>query len=135
MVNFITYVAIVPFPPCECSFIWYKLDSTFIDFSNYIYIYIHTNAEHVPAPRKSWFLLRFRCGFHRAAALPQDYGGDSVQMKLSHGPFAPFLLFLIEWMDYSCTDSVPSFLGLLQILVYKVRLNLIQFRLFPVAVL
>lgn len=58
-----------------------------------------------------------------AAALPQDYGGDSVQMKLSYGPFAPFLLFLIEWMDYSCTDYVPSFLGLLQILVYKVYVD------------
>lgn len=54
-----------------------------------------------------------------AAALPRDYGGDCIQMRLSYNPFAPFLLFLIEWMDYSCMDSLPSFLGLLHILVYK----------------
>ncbi|KAK3040770.1 hypothetical protein RJ639_029114 [Escallonia herrerae] len=57
---------------------------------------------------------------HLAAALPPDYGGDCVQMKISYSPFAPFLLFLIEWMDYTCTDSLPNYLGLLHILVYKV---------------
>ncbi|XVE74875.1 hypothetical protein DITRI_Ditri12bG0053600 [Diplodiscus trichospermus] len=40
-------------------------------------------------------------------------------MRLSYSPFAPFILFLIEWMDYSCTDTLPSYLGLLHILVYK----------------
>ncbi|KAL8106408.1 E3 ubiquitin-protein ligase AIRP2-like [Apium graveolens] len=55
-----------------------------------------------------------------AFALQQDYGGDSVYMKLHYGSFAPLLLYLIEWMDYSCTDSVISYLGLLQILVYQV---------------
>ncbi|KAG9150614.1 hypothetical protein Leryth_008084 [Lithospermum erythrorhizon] len=55
-----------------------------------------------------------------AAALPHDLSGDYVQMKLAYGTFAPFLLFLIEWMDFSCLDALPSFLGLLHILVYKV---------------
>jgi len=41
-------------------------------------------------------------------------------MRLSYGPFAPFLLYLIEWMDYSCTDTLPNYLGLLNVLVYKV---------------
>lgn len=58
-----------------------------------------------------------------AAALPRDYDGDCIQLKLSYSPFAPFLLFLIEWMDYSCTDTLPSYLGLLHILVYKVYLD------------
>ncbi|CAK9172384.1 unnamed protein product [Ilex paraguariensis] len=64
-------------------------------------------------------------GFHRAAALPRDCVGDYFQMKLSYSPFAPFLLFLIEWMDldYSCTDNLPSYLGLLNILVSKIYVD------------
>ncbi|XP_024960874.1 E3 ubiquitin-protein ligase AIRP2-like [Cynara cardunculus var. scolymus] len=61
-----------------------------------------------------------------ASTLPPDDGGDSVQMKLSYSTFAPFLLYLIDWMDYSCTDSLPSYLGLLHILVYKVYVDGIQ---------
>lgn len=61
-----------------------------------------------------------------AAALPPDDEGDSVQMKLSYSTFAPYLLYLIDWMDYSCTDSLPSYLGLLHILVYKVYVDGIQ---------
>ncbi|CAI9278224.1 unnamed protein product [Lactuca saligna] len=61
-----------------------------------------------------------------ASALPPDDEGDSVRMKLSYGTFAPFLLYLIDWMDYSCTDSLPSYLGLLHILVYKVYVDGIQ---------
>ncbi|KAK2972203.1 hypothetical protein RJ640_030748 [Escallonia rubra] len=62
-------------------------------------------------------------GLNRAAALPPDYGGNCVKMKISYSPFAPFVLFLIEWMDYTCTDSLPNYLGLLHILVYKVGLG------------
>ncbi|EEF47573.1 E3 ubiquitin-protein ligase AIRP2 [Ricinus communis] len=58
-----------------------------------------------------------------AAAIPGDYGGDRVQMRLSYSPLAPFILFLVEWMDYSCTDALPSYLGLLHILVYKVYVD------------
>ncbi|KAE8023604.1 hypothetical protein FH972_009281 [Carpinus fangiana] len=58
-----------------------------------------------------------------AAALPRDYCGDSIQMRLSYSPFAPFLLYLIEWMDYSCTDTLPSYLGLLHVLIYKVYVD------------
>lgn len=65
-------------------------------------------------------------GFCRAAAMPGDYGGNGVQMRLSYSPFAPFILFLVEWMDYSCTDSLPNYLGLLHILVYKVDWCLFQ---------
>lgn len=58
-----------------------------------------------------------------AASLPRYYDGDYIQMKLSYGPFAPFLLLLIEWMDFTCTDHLPSYLGLLHILVYKVYVD------------
>ncbi|KAF2292823.1 hypothetical protein P3X46_017615 [Hevea brasiliensis] len=58
-----------------------------------------------------------------AAALPGDYGGDRVHMRLSYSSLAPFILFLVEWMDYSCTDALPNYLGLLHILVYKVYVD------------
>ncbi|XP_052204643.1 E3 ubiquitin-protein ligase AIRP2-like isoform X2 [Diospyros lotus] len=58
-----------------------------------------------------------------AASLPRDGDGDCIQMKLSYSPFAPFLIFLIEWMDCSCTDTLPGYLGLLHILVYKVYVD------------
>ncbi|KAL5552696.1 hypothetical protein UlMin_040097 [Ulmus minor] len=54
-----------------------------------------------------------------AASLPRDCGGDYIQMRLSYSPLAPLFLYLIEWMDYSCTDTLPSYLGLLHVLVYK----------------
>ncbi|XP_021667472.2 E3 ubiquitin-protein ligase AIRP2-like [Hevea brasiliensis] len=55
-----------------------------------------------------------------AAALSGEYGGDRIHMRLSYSPLAPFILFLVEWMDYSCTDALPNYLGLLHVLVYKV---------------
>ncbi|KAK9675468.1 hypothetical protein RND81_11G008900 [Saponaria officinalis] len=58
-----------------------------------------------------------------AASLPRDYCEDRVQMRLSYSPLAPFLLYLIEWMDCSCTDTLPNFLGLHQILLYKVYVD------------
>ncbi|KAI3423057.1 RING-type domain-containing protein [Psidium guajava] len=58
-----------------------------------------------------------------AAGLPRDYCGDSIQMRLSYSPFAPFLLFLIEWMDCCCTDSIPNYLGLVQIVIYQVYVD------------
>ncbi|CAN4124066.1 unnamed protein product [Withania somnifera] len=58
-----------------------------------------------------------------AAALHRDFDGDCVQMKVSYGFLAPFLLFLIEWMDYSCLDTLANCLGLLHILVYKVYVD------------
>ncbi|KAG8640045.1 E3 ubiquitin-protein ligase AIRP2 isoform X2 [Manihot esculenta] len=44
-------------------------------------------------------------------------------MRLSYSPLAPFILFLVEWMDYSCTDALPNYLGLIHILVYKVYVD------------
>uniref|UniRef100_A0A7N0VGN3 RING-type domain-containing protein n=1 Tax=Kalanchoe fedtschenkoi TaxID=63787 RepID=A0A7N0VGN3_KALFE len=58
-----------------------------------------------------------------AAGLPTDHDGDIIQIRLSYSPFAPLLVRLIEWLDYSCTDRFPSYLGLLHILVYKVYVD------------
>lgn len=51
------------------------------------------------------------------------YGGACLQMKLSHGPLAPLFVFLFQWMDCVPTYVLPSYLGLLQILVYKVYVD------------
>ncbi|PIA51444.1 hypothetical protein AQUCO_01100345v1 [Aquilegia coerulea] len=58
-----------------------------------------------------------------AAALPRDYGGECLQMRLSYSPFAPFFLLLIEWMECSCTDTLPNYLGLHHILIYKIHVD------------
>ncbi|XP_038987364.1 E3 ubiquitin-protein ligase AIRP2-like [Phoenix dactylifera] len=55
-----------------------------------------------------------------ADTIHRAYGGACLQMKLSYSPLAPFFLFLIQWMDCTCCYSLPSYLGLLHILIYKV---------------
>ncbi|XP_072964957.1 E3 ubiquitin-protein ligase AIRP2-like isoform X1 [Typha angustifolia] len=55
-----------------------------------------------------------------ADGIQRAYGGACVQMRLSYSPLAPILLYLIQWMDCSCSCTLPSYLGLLHILVYKV---------------
>ncbi|KAF7813648.1 E3 ubiquitin-protein ligase AIRP2-like [Senna tora] len=44
-------------------------------------------------------------------------------MKLSFSPFAPLFLYFMEWMDFSCTHSLSSSLGLYHILIHKVYLD------------
>ncbi|XP_061370100.1 E3 ubiquitin-protein ligase AIRP2-like [Gastrolobium bilobum] len=58
-----------------------------------------------------------------SSALPRDYGGDYFQMKLSYSPFAHLFLHLIEWLDFSCTDTLPTYLGLLHILIFNVYVD------------
>ncbi|KAF6139454.1 hypothetical protein GIB67_018763 [Kingdonia uniflora] len=58
-----------------------------------------------------------------AAALPKNYDGECLQMRLSYSPLAPFFLLLVEWMDCHCRDNLPSYLGLLHILIYKVHVD------------
>ncbi|XP_039138393.1 E3 ubiquitin-protein ligase AIRP2-like [Dioscorea cayenensis subsp. rotundata] len=55
-----------------------------------------------------------------ADAVRRAYGGSCIQMKLSYSPLAPIFLFLMNWMGCGCGYSLPSYLGLLQVLVYKV---------------
>ncbi|KAH0461325.1 hypothetical protein IEQ34_008900 [Dendrobium chrysotoxum] len=58
-----------------------------------------------------------------AHAVQRAYGGACLQMKLSYGPLAPVFVFLLQWMDCVPTYVLPSYLGLLQILVYKVYVD------------
>lgn len=58
-----------------------------------------------------------------AAAIPRTYGGACLQMRLSYSPLAPLFFFLIQWMDCSCAYSLPGYLNLLHILIYKVYVD------------
>ncbi|XP_031401999.1 E3 ubiquitin-protein ligase AIRP2-like isoform X2 [Punica granatum] len=58
--------------------------------------------------------------FCRAAAIPRAKGGARVQMKLVYNHLAPLFLFLLQWMDSSCTCLLPRYLNLFHILIYKV---------------
>ncbi|KAL7171650.1 hypothetical protein ACSBR2_036331 [Camellia fascicularis] len=55
-----------------------------------------------------------------AAAIPRAKGGARLQMKLVYNRLAPLFLFLLQWMDCSCTCLLPRYLNLFHILVYKV---------------
>uniref|UniRef100_A0A5B7C4B8 Uncharacterized protein n=1 Tax=Davidia involucrata TaxID=16924 RepID=A0A5B7C4B8_DAVIN len=55
-----------------------------------------------------------------AAAIPRAKGGAHLQMKLVYNHLAPLLLFLLQWLDCSCTCLLPKYLNLFHILVYKV---------------
>lgn len=56
----------------------------------------------------------------RAAAVPMAKGGAYLQMKLVYNQLAPIVLFLLQWMDCSCTCLLPRYLNLFHILVHKV---------------
>uniref|UniRef100_A0A5B7A3C1 RING-type domain-containing protein n=2 Tax=Davidia involucrata TaxID=16924 RepID=A0A5B7A3C1_DAVIN len=55
-----------------------------------------------------------------AAAIPRGKGGARLQMKLVYNHLAPLFLFLLQWMDCSCTCLLPTYLNLFHIIVYKV---------------
>ncbi|KAL1808188.1 hypothetical protein DCAR_0727598 [Daucus carota subsp. sativus] len=55
-----------------------------------------------------------------AAAVPRGKDGARLQMKLVYNDLAPFFLFLLQWIDSSCTCLLPRYLNLFEILVYKV---------------
>ncbi|MQL83424.1 hypothetical protein Taro_015915 [Colocasia esculenta] len=55
-----------------------------------------------------------------AVAIQRAHGGACIQMKLSFSPFATVYLFMLQWLDCACAYSLPSYLGLLHVLVYKV---------------
>ncbi|XP_022967134.1 RING-H2 finger protein ATL47 [Cucurbita maxima] len=55
-----------------------------------------------------------------AAAIPMAKGGAYLQMKLVYNHLAPIVLFLLHWMDCSCSCLFPRYLSLFHILVYKV---------------
>ncbi|XP_022962108.1 uncharacterized protein LOC111462660 isoform X2 [Cucurbita moschata] len=55
-----------------------------------------------------------------AAAIPRAKHGSYLQMKLVYNQLAPLLLFLMQWVDCSCTCILPRYLNFFHILVYKV---------------
>ncbi|GAA0149292.1 hypothetical protein LIER_08509 [Lithospermum erythrorhizon] len=55
-----------------------------------------------------------------AAAIPRAKGGARLQMNLVYNQFAPLVLFLLQWMDCSCTNLLPRYLSLFHIVIYKV---------------
>ncbi|KAI7979553.1 putative aconitate hydratase, cytoplasmic [Camellia lanceoleosa] len=58
-----------------------------------------------------------------AAAIPRAKGGARLQMKLVYNSLAPLFLFLLQWMDCSCTCLLPRYLNLFHILVCKVDID------------
>ncbi|KAJ0104835.1 hypothetical protein Patl1_18223 [Pistacia atlantica] len=55
-----------------------------------------------------------------AASIPRCQGGSCLQMKLVNNHFAPIFLFLLQWIDCSCTCLLSSYFNLFHIVVYKV---------------
>lgn len=55
-----------------------------------------------------------------AAEIPKAKGGARLQMKLVYNHLAPLFLFLLQWMDCSCTCLLPRYLNLFHVLIYKV---------------
>ncbi|KAI4336270.1 hypothetical protein L6164_014815 [Bauhinia variegata] len=58
-----------------------------------------------------------------AASIPMDRGWACLQMKLVYNHFAPAFLFLLRWLDCSCSCLHSSYLNLFHIIVYKVHSN------------
>ncbi|CAI9093295.1 OLC1v1028765C2 [Oldenlandia corymbosa var. corymbosa] len=56
----------------------------------------------------------------RAAEIPRGKRGARLQMKLVYNQLAPLFLFLLQWMDCSCTCLLPRYLNLFHVLIYKV---------------
>ncbi|CAI9299985.1 unnamed protein product [Lactuca saligna] len=55
-----------------------------------------------------------------AAAIPRSKDGARFQMKLVHDQLTPLIMFLLQWVDSSCTCLLPRYLNLFHVLVYKV---------------
>ncbi|KAA8540723.1 hypothetical protein F0562_024358 [Nyssa sinensis] len=55
-----------------------------------------------------------------AASIPTAKGGACFQMKLVYNHLAPLFLFLLQWMNCSCSCLLPRYLNLFHIVVYKV---------------
>ncbi|KAG7020116.1 RING finger protein-like protein [Cucurbita argyrosperma subsp. argyrosperma] len=62
-----------------------------------------------------------------AVAIPRAKHGSYLQMKLVYSQLAPLFLFLMQWVDCSCTCVLPRYLNFFHILVYKARLSFLHF--------
>lgn len=68
-----------------------------------------------------FFLLIFMVSYCnwmcRASEFSREYDGACLQMRMSYSPAAHLFLFLVQWTDCNLAGA----LGLLRILIYKVR--------------
>ncbi|KZV40017.1 hypothetical protein F511_12412, partial [Dorcoceras hygrometricum] len=55
-----------------------------------------------------------------AAALPRAKSGTRLEMKLVYNDMAPLLLYVIQWLECSCSCISPRYLNLSYILICKV---------------
>ncbi|KAF3431129.1 hypothetical protein FNV43_RR25859 [Rhamnella rubrinervis] len=55
-----------------------------------------------------------------AAAIPRSKSGAHLQIKLVYNNLAPLFLFLLHWLDCSCTCLLPRYLNFFHIVIYKV---------------
>ncbi|XP_019150339.1 PREDICTED: uncharacterized protein LOC109147155 [Ipomoea nil] len=55
-----------------------------------------------------------------AAAIPRQKGTSHLQMELVYNQLAPLFLFLLRWIDCSCTCLLSDYLNPIYILIYKV---------------
>ncbi|XP_073127274.1 E3 ubiquitin-protein ligase AIRP2-like isoform X1 [Henckelia pumila] len=58
-----------------------------------------------------------------AASVSRAKGGACLQMKLVYNHLAPIFLFLLQWLDCSCSCLFPSYLNLIHVVIYKVHLD------------
>ncbi|KAF4395038.1 hypothetical protein G4B88_017908 [Cannabis sativa] len=56
-----------------------------------------------------------------AASIPRGKGGKYLQMKLVYSELAPIFVFLLQWMDCSCSCLLSSYLNLFHVVVHKMR--------------
>lgn len=128
------------YPPCQHPVIFYSIFFCFLCFLNSgrspLLLWFYRKKCRVEKACLFPLLILFgSCSIHllmdrwilhlsffRAHAIHRAYGGACVQMRLSYSSMAPIILNLIQWMDCSCSLSytLPSYLGLLEVLVYKV---------------
>ena len=59
----------------------------------------------------------------RASDFPREYDGTCLQMRMSYSPAAHLFLFFVQWTDCNLAGA----LGLLRILIYKVRFKVFWF--------
>lgn len=55
-----------------------------------------------------------------AASIPRSKAGDWLQMKLVNNEWAPIILYLLQWIDCSCSCLPPLYLNLFHVVIYKV---------------
>ncbi|KAI9087550.1 hypothetical protein K1719_030420 [Acacia pycnantha] len=58
-----------------------------------------------------------------AASIPRSKGRACLQMKLVYNQLAPIFLYLLRWMNCSCSCLLSNYLNLFNIIVYKVYSN------------